>query len=183
MRLAISAAIVAALTLFGSAPAAARVVRHQHHHRVHHHAHHHHHHHFRRHQVRRQAVPISSLFGSLFGERNTAVDLPEPSARSVSRSVNNARPSDCRGIAWCGCWLRHRLGIADKSYNLARNWVRLGQRTSPRAGVVVVWNHHVGLLRSDPDARGRALVLSGNDGHRVRERVRSLRGAIAFRAL
>jgi hypothetical protein len=46
----------------------------------------------------------------------------------------------------------------------------------------VVWRHHVGLLRSDP-VDGRALVLSGNDGHRVRLRAVSLGRAIAYRQM
>jgi hypothetical protein len=74
------------------------------------------------------------------------------------------------------------FGIADKSLNLAANWAYVGRPTYPHAGAIVVWRHHVGVLRSDPH-NGRALVLSGNDGHAVRERERSIAGAIAFREL
>jgi hypothetical protein len=90
------------------------------------------------------------------------------------------RPSDCYGIAWCGCFLRHYFGLADRSLNSAFEWTHVGHPTTAHNGAVVVWRHHVGILRSDP-VDGRALVLSGNDGHRVRLRAVSLRGAIAYR--
>jgi hypothetical protein len=177
MRFVLSA-LALMLVVIGSTQVSARTHKHHSsHHRVQHRHHHHrvrHHHRGHHHHTQRQ-------------HRRTGVTVRKPDNREQSgavASVTSSRPSDCYGIAWCGCWLRHRLGIADKSYNLARNWAGLGRRAQTLApGVVVVWNHHVGLLQSAPDAQGRALVLSGNDGHRVRERVRSLRGAIAFREL
>lgn len=48
------------------------------------------------------------------------------------------------------------------------------------SGSIVVWRHHVGIIKR-VTARGKAIVLSGNDGGRVRERERSTSGAIAFR--
>lgn len=102
---------------------------------------------------------------------------------SKNVAVAGARPQDCHGIAWCGCYLRHYLGVSDKSLNLAISWAGVGRAASARSGTVVVWRHHVGLMKSDPDASGRAIVLSGNDGGVVRERLRSIRGAVAFREL
>ena len=78
--------------------------------------------------------------------------------------------------------LEHIGGALGRSLWLAANWARMGVRTFAHAGAIIVWRHHVGLLKSDP-RNGVALVLSGNDGHRVRERYRSIRGAIAFREL
>ena len=99
----------------------------------------------------------------------------------ASRSDLDARPSDCYGIPWCGCYLRHILHVADKSLNLARNWIHWGRAVSaPAVGVVVVFPHHVGIIRGK-DGSGKWVVESGNDGHRVRTRPRSLAGAIAFR--
>ena len=92
------------------------------------------------------------------------------------------RPSDCYGIAWCGCFLRHYFGLADRALNSAFEWTHVGHQTTAHNGAIVVWRHHVGILRSDP-VDGRALVLSGNDGHRVRLRAVSLRGAIAYREM
>jgi hypothetical protein len=84
-----------------------------------------------------------------------------------------------RPAAWCGWWLGHHLGVPFRELWLARNWASVGTRASPAPGVVVVWRHHVGIITG---RRGnRWVIKSGNDGHRVRERPRSLAGAIAFR--
>jgi hypothetical protein len=45
----------------------------------------------------------------------------------------------------------------------------------------VVWRHHVGIITGR--SGGQWIVKSGNDGHTVRERPRSVSGAIAFRAV
>lgn len=82
-------------------------------------------------------------------------------------------------------WLRRELGIPKSAfrpgeYNLARAGRYIGMVAGgPAIGVIVVWWHHVGII-TGRTAQGW-LVKSGNDGGRVRERVRSLRGAIAFR--
>ena len=88
--------------------------------------------------------------------------------------------SDPRPHAWCGWWLRHELGVADRSYNLARNWVHFGSSAGgPAVGTIVVWYHHVGLITAR--ATNGWVIRSGNDNHAVRERERSVSGAIAFR--
>lgn|SRR5574337_530284 len=93
-----------------------------------------------------------------------------------------ARWHDGRPRAWCGWEMRRELGVADPRYNVARNWAHWGAPAGgPRVGAVVVWPHHVGRIVGGPDANGWWLVHSGNDGHAVRTRYRSLRGAIAFR--
>lgn len=82
---------------------------------------------------------------------------------------------------WCGWELRHELGVADRSYNLARNWAHYGSPAGgPASGVIVVWSHHVGRIEGEC-SDGEWLVHSGNDGGAVRTRCRSVRGAIAFR--
>jgi hypothetical protein len=97
-------------------------------------------------------------------------------------AVEHSRPSDCYGIQWCGCWLRHALGIADRSLNLAINWARVGSAASPDSANVVVWRHHVGKLLAHDN--GRILVQSGNDRGAVRTRwlsPRVLGGVVAWR--
>lgn len=91
------------------------------------------------------------------------------------RQVLGPRPR-----AWCGWWLGQHLGLPARSLWLARNWAAVGSNAGgPGVGVVVVWKHHVGVISGREGDRW--IVKSGNDGHRVRERVRSLAGAIAYR--
>jgi hypothetical protein len=87
-----------------------------------------------------------------------------------------------RPRAWCGWYARSLVGRdPGAAYNLARNWARWGRPSGPGVGVMVVWSHHVGMITGrTPD--GQWIVKSGNDGHGVRERPRSIAGAIAFRA-
>lgn len=76
--------------------------------------------------------------------------------------------------------------VADPGGNVALWWARNYGRPAPgpAIGRIVVWNHggghgHVGKIT------GRTgdgwVVLSGNDGNRVRERVRNVANAYAFR--
>src|SRR5262249_21266190 len=97
--------------------------------------------------------------------------------RSAARRVAGGRPR-----AWCG-WYAGSLvgGDPGPSLNLARNWARWGHAARPGVGIMVVWAHHVGII-TGRTAKGEWIVKSGNDGHAVRERPRSLAGAIAFRA-
>lgn len=96
-----------------------------------------------------------------------------------SSAAAAVRPAGCP-TRWCGCWLGKHLGMHDRSLWRARAWAGVGADAgAPGIGVVVVWRSHVGIIT------GRApdgwVVTSGNDGRQVRSRVRSLRGAIAFR--
>jgi hypothetical protein len=65
------------------------------------------------------------------------------------------------------------------AFNLARNWARWGRAGAPGVGAIVVWPHHVGQIVGRE--RGMWVVESGNDGHAIRTRPRSIGGAIAFR--
>jgi hypothetical protein len=80
--------------------------------------------------------------------------------------------------AWCGWYLRNRLGISDPRLNLARNWAQYYGRphAGPCVGCVAVWRHHVGVITGF-DGRNW-IVHSGNDGGAVRTRARSLAGAV-----
>jgi hypothetical protein len=100
---------------------------------------------------------------------------------TVAAKVGASRPAGCPH-AWCGCWLAAHLGLSDRSLWLAANWVRLGRSAGgPQAGAVAVWRHHVGLIREV--SGNQILLLSGNDGHAVRERWRPTRGIIAYRVI
>ena len=104
-----------------------------------------------------------------------------PARRRDSRQAyGRASYGDPRPRAWCGWWLRQHLGVGNRSGNLARWWAGYGGNAhGPAVGAIVVWPHHVGIITGHTDAGW--VVKSGNDGHAVRERERSLRGVIAFR--
>ncbi len=84
-----------------------------------------------------------------------------------------------RPAAWCGWYMRQLFGVADPAFNLARNWAHWGHPGAPGVGAVVVWPHHVGKIVGREG--GEWVIQSGNDGHRVRTRPRSIAGAIAIR--
>lgn len=78
---------------------------------------------------------------------------------------------------WCGWWMRTQKG-GGPEFNVAWNWRKYGRAVSrPQVGAVVVWRHHVGMITGRA-SNGRWIVKSGNDGNRVRERPRSVKGAI-----
>jgi hypothetical protein len=86
-----------------------------------------------------------------------------------------------RPYAWCGWFMRSQVGSdPGPSYNLARSWAHYGSNAGgPTVGAIVVWPHHVGKIVGQEN--GKWIIQSGNDGHAVRTRPRSLAGAIAFR--
>jgi hypothetical protein len=77
---------------------------------------------------------------------------------------------------WCGWWMRTQKG-GGPELNLASNWRHWGHPSGPRVGAVVVWSHHVGMI-TGRTADGHWIVKSGNDDGRVRERSRSVAGAV-----
>jgi hypothetical protein len=85
-----------------------------------------------------------------------------------------------RPSAWCGWEMRQLVGgDPGPEYNLARNWSHWGHSGPVGVGAVVVWAHHVGKIVGGQD--GNWVVESGNDGHALRTRPRSIAGAIAIR--
>ena len=95
------------------------------------------------------------------------------SRKSYSR--HHAKGLGPRPARWCGWWMRSQKG-GGPELNLAWNWTRWGRPSGPQVGAVVVWPHHVGVI-TGRTASGW-IVKSGNDGGRVRERQRSVTGAI-----
>ncbi len=101
------------------------------------------------------------------------------SARA-SRPAARAAQGDPRPRAWCGWWMRQQLNVTDRAGNLARWWAKFGANAhGPAVGAIVVWRHHVGIITARTETGWK--VKSGNDSNAVRERERSLKGAIAFR--
>ena len=85
-----------------------------------------------------------------------------------------------RPAAWCGWQMRQMVGgDPGPQYNLARNWAHWGHGGPAGVGAVVVWPHHVGKIVGQQG--GMWVIESGNDGHRLRTRPRSIAGAVAIR--
>lgn len=96
------------------------------------------------------------------------------------QSYNSEESVGGRPDKWCGWFMRTLFG-GGPEYNVAREWKNRGRPTKPKEGAIVVWPHHVGVITGFNG--NHWIVKSGNDGGRVRERARSLDGAIAFREL
>ena len=99
-----------------------------------------------------------------------------PAANAHTRHHASSRPH-----AWCGWYMSQHFGLHDKKLWQARAWAHLGRPARLAPGVVIVWPHHVGKVTA-VDGR-RVKVLSGNDGHRVRNRWRNIGHPIAFRQI
>ena len=111
-----------------------------------------------------------------YAERGEGRDYSRFAERPHDRGGYGPRPA-----AWCGWEMRHLVGSDPGSqYNLARNWAHWGHSGPAGVGAVVVWPHHVGKIVGR-DGNGRWVIESGNDGHRMRTRPRSIGGAIAIR--
>lgn len=168
-------AVVAACAFAQSAQA-----RGYHHHETHyrHEYRHYVHRHEYRHYVRRHGYARRYAERGYAGEAGYQGWGREPGGyrlrRTAYRGGHGGRPA-----AWCGWYMRKLLGVSDPSYNLARNWARWGRSGAPGVGAVVVWAHHVGKIVGQEN--GQWVIQSGNDGHAVRTRPRSIAGAIAIR--
>lgn len=113
--------------------------------------------------------------------RSTRSARASRSARRSVRGFETASLTGGGGVGprprqWCGWWMRTQLG-GGPAYNLAWNWRHYGSPASAQVGAVVVWRHHVGMITGQA-ANGQWIVKSGNDSGRVRERARSVSGAI-----
>lgn len=133
----------------------------------------------------------ANLSGNLAGCSDPVMRPCERQVRVIDRQVRGRNRQVSAGTlshrprAWCGWYLSRYLGKNDRRLWRALAWRHVGRAAhGPAIGVVVIWSRgkgrgHVGII-TGKTARGW-VVLSGNDGNAVRERVRSVAGAIAFR--
>jgi hypothetical protein len=159
--------------------------RHSAHHR--HYAHHHYRHFSRqhdRHYARRHVhgrYAVHQRRQSVAGHSNSfSPSFVQQPTKERSVAPRHAHLGG-RPRAWCGWYMRQQVGgDPGPQYNLARSWAHYGSNAGgPTVGAIVVWRHHVGKIVGREN--GQWIVQSGNDGHAVRTRPRSLAGAIAFR--
>ena len=121
-------------------------------------------------------IPVDGAAISSLQESGLVVIDDEPHA-SRSYGTHTAKSGvGGRPARWCGWWMRTQKG-GGPELNLAANWRHWGLPTGPRVGAVVVWSHHVGMI-TGRTAGGEWIVKSGNDGGAVRERPRSVAGAV-----
>ena len=99
------------------------------------------------------------------------------SSGALSAAGGAIRPADCYGIPWCGCFLRHKLGIANTAYNLADTWFGWGHPSGPCVGCVAVSHHHVAIIVGQ--SQEGWIVEQGNP---YRLGPDSLRWAVAYRS-
>src|SRR5574340_827416 len=147
-------AMIAAAVLLALPSLASAAPKHRHHHR---------------HVVAAQAEIVCDRQGCRASHENAH------GRRSVARYESNSRGSDPRPAAWCGYWMRHHVSAdPGRAFNLAIKWREWGRAIAgPIAGAIDVERHHVFKVISVLD-RGRVLAISGNDGGRVRTRVRQI---------
>jgi len=85
-----------------------------------------------------------------------------------------------RPAEWCGWEMRHLVSSdPGAAYNRAAEWAHWGRGGPAGIGAIVVWPHHVGKIVGQE--AGMWVIESGNDGHALRTRPRSIAGAIAIR--
>ena len=117
------------------------------------------------------SIAISSASGGMatssgFGSSNVVAE---------ARRYLGGNPTG-RGRLWCARFMNmvlERTGLHGTGSDLARSFASYGQRVSgPQIGAIAVMGRrgggHVGVV-SGIDAGGNPIVVSGNNGNRVRE--------------
>jgi hypothetical protein len=175
--------VAASALLFVSAFASSAEAR-THHHQYRHYAHYGYRHYAHRHYRQPAEGFGTSNFAFGFGSSNfeqPSYEQPSYGRSGYARSSYRRAGLGGRPSAWCGWYMRSQVGAdPGPQYNLARSWAHYGSNAGgPSVGTIVVWPHHVGKIVGQQN--GQWVVESGNDGHAVRVRPRSLAGAIAFR--
>jgi hypothetical protein len=182
MRMFMALAVTVLLGFFGSSAEARTHHHHGHYRQMHRHYHHihrnyHHVHHGYRHTRHRNHYRHAYRHHYRNAYRpDVSRDFPGARTQIAGGHQLGGRPA-----AWCGWYMRSQVGSdPGPSYNLARSWAHYGSNAGgPHVGAIVVWRHHVGKIVGQQN--GQWIIQSGNDGHAVRTRPRSLAGAIAFR--
>ena len=184
VALAIFVAAVAALV----SPASARP-HHRHsaerHVYLHHARHHHYRHHVRSSRFERSAAQLqASGFANTQASYNPNANSGETTSGSFgggSGLVSEARrylggnPTG-RGSLWCARFMNMVLqhtGHQGTGSDMANSFARYGTRVSgPQVGAIAVMGRrgggHVGII-TGVDAKGNPIMISGNNGNRVRE--------------
>ena len=180
-RLLIALALCLAAIAASVTPASARshhgAGRHAHARHAGHHARRHYGHRHYRHIARGSRSNRNASFGSGAAPGGAAVSSGSGSSNVVAeaRRYIGGNPTG-RGSLWCARFMNMVLqhsGYRGTGSDLARSFASYGQRVSgPQIGAIAVMARrgggHVGVV-SGIDAGGNPIVVSGNNGNRVRE--------------
>jgi uncharacterized protein (TIGR02594 family) len=191
LRLVALALSGASLAVASVSPASARshhgAGRHAHAHHIRHYAQHHYRH-YHRHVARvsrwdrgvaqMQARGLADSNASLTanaGGAATASSFTSSNVVAEARRYLGGNPTG-RGSLWCARFMNMVLqhsGYRGTGSDMASSFARYGQRVSgPQVGAIAVMGRrgggHVGII-TGIDARGNPIMISGNNGNRVRE--------------
>jgi uncharacterized protein (TIGR02594 family) len=169
-----------------ASPASARPHRGSGHHARTHHFYHHTSHHFHRrhgrHFVRADgaagpmaAANFASANASMMPQNAAPAGFGSSDVVSEARRYLGGNPTG-RGRLWCARFMNmvlQRSGHHGTGSDMARSFASYGQRISgPQVGAIAVMGRrgggHVGIV-SGIDANGNPILVSGNNGNRVRE--------------
>ncbi|MFH0300402.1 TIGR02594 family protein [Bradyrhizobium sp. 31Argb] len=151
------------------------------HHAKHHYAHHRHRHMTRASRWERgvaqmQAQGLADSNASLSPEPQQAASLGSSNIVDEARRHLGGNPTS-RGSLWCARFMNLVLqhsGYRGTGSDMASSFARYGQRVSgPQVGAIAVMSRgrrggHVGII-TGIDAKGNPIMISGNNGNRVRE--------------
>ncbi|WP_456640349.1 TIGR02594 family protein [Bradyrhizobium sp. USDA 10063] len=170
-------------------PASARPHHHAGRHaRAHHAGHHAKHHYARAHHrhtrvsrwergvARMQAKGLADSNASLSPAPEQTVNVGSSNIVAEARRYLGGNPTS-RGSLWCARFMNMVLqhsGYRGTGSDMASSFARYGQRVSgPQVGAIAVMSRgrrggHVGII-TGIDAKGNPIMISGNNGNRVRE--------------
>ncbi|MCA6106039.1 TIGR02594 family protein [Bradyrhizobium cenepequi] len=151
------------------------------HHAKHHYVHHRHRHmrrasRWERGVARMQAQDLADSNASLSPEPQQAASLGSSNIVAEARRYLGGNPTS-RASLWCARFMNmvlQQAGYRGTGSDMASSFARYGQRVSgPQVGAIAVMSRgrrggHVGII-TGIDARGNPIMISGNNGNRVRE--------------
>ncbi|MCA1453172.1 TIGR02594 family protein [Bradyrhizobium sp. BRP22] len=183
-------ALCSTVIVVSISPASARPHHHAGRHaRAYHAGHHAKHHHARAHRwhrirvsrwergvTRMQAQGLADSNASLSPEPQQAAGLGSSNIVAEARRYLGGNPTS-RSSLWCARFMNMVLqhsGYRGTGSDMASSFARYGQRVSgPQVGAIAVMSRgrrggHVGII-TGIDAKGNPIMISGNNGNRVRE--------------
>jgi uncharacterized protein (TIGR02594 family) len=122
-------------------------------------------------QKRFAHVQASVTAGTSQGESTMTTSGGGSELVSEARRYLGGNPTSRRSL-WCARFMNmvlERTGHHGTGSDMASSFAGYGHRISgPQVGAIAVMGHHVGIITA-VDASGNPIMISGNNGNRVRE--------------